>query len=71
MQTKIVIFVEGQSEQIFLRSMLSCLYDYNLLSFKCLRLYARKYKNVPYLYGDAANSKIHLGAVTFVRHKFH
>ena len=41
---KIVLFVEGQAEQIFIREMLLRRYDYdaNNLSIRCLRLVAEK-----------------------------
>jgi len=61
MQTKIAIFVEGQSEQIFLREILLrlFLYDVNLLSFECVKLHAGKNEKAHYPFGNSKTSKIH------------
>lgn len=40
--TKVAIFVEGQSEQIFIRHLLLRTMDCSKVSFSCLRLYAGK-----------------------------
>lgn len=56
---KIVLFVEGQAEQIFIREMLlrRYAYDTNNLGIRCLRLVAEKLESAEYDYGneDASN----------------
>lgn len=47
---KVAVFVEGQSEQIFVRSLLERTLDPGVLSFGCLRLYADRLSPVPYSY---------------------
>ena len=51
---KIVLFVEGQAEQIFIREMLLRRYDYdaNNLSIRCLRLVAEKLESAEFDYGN-------------------
>ena len=56
---KIVLCVEGQAEQIFIREMLLRRYDYkgNIVCIRCLRLIAEKLESAEYDYGkeDASN----------------
>ena len=44
MQKKITIFVEGLSEQIFLRNILPILYSPDLLSFVCIKFHKKNFK---------------------------
>lgn len=56
---KIVLFVEGQAEQIFIREMLlrRYVYDADLVCIRCLRLVAEQLESAEYDYGneDAPN----------------
>ena len=56
---KIVLFVEGQAEQIFIREMLlrHYVYDVNLVCIRCLQLISEQLESAEYDYGneDAPN----------------
>jgi hypothetical protein len=45
---KVAIFVEGQSELIFVRRFLPLVLGWDKISFECLELYASRMKPVPY-----------------------
>ena len=73
---KIAIFVEGQSEQIFVRDLLLKVFDNSKLSFHCVKLYADEMQKAPYHYNigqphvkvhflviDASNDKKVLSAI--------
>lgn len=47
---KVAVFVEGQSELIFLRNILFHLIDPSKFSFRCLRLHAEREHDVEYTY---------------------
>ncbi len=47
---KIAIFVEGQTELIFIRSILSHIIDPSKFSFRCFKLHAESLKDFPYSY---------------------
>lgn len=51
---KIVLFVEGQAEQIFIREMLlrRYAYDVNLVCIRCLRLISEQLESAEYDYGN-------------------
>jgi hypothetical protein len=55
---KIAIFTEGQSEQLFVRSLLTQIVEYSELSFECLSLYADQLQKVPFSY-KGGNAKLH------------
>lgn len=46
--SKVAIFVEGQSELIFIRHFLPLVLGWDKISFECLELYANKTKQVPH-----------------------
>lgn len=54
MKTKIAIFVEGQSEYIFVRDFLCCWYEYDaaMLGIECLALRSESFNEVPYPFGN-------------------
>jgi len=47
---RIAIFVEGQSEIIFLRKLIPLILGYDKISYKCLKLQANKFSEIPYNY---------------------
>ena len=49
---KIAVFVEGQSEQIFVRNLLYHLFDAGILSFNCFRLLAKRAHPPPYTFNN-------------------
>ena len=55
---KIAIFAEGQSESIFTRYLLGNIFDYNLISFECLKLHAGNFQPVPFKYNNP-NANLH------------
>jgi len=55
---KIAIFVEGQTEQVFIRHLVAQIIGYNDLSFNCKKLYGNCLQDVPYEYQNQ-NAKFH------------
>lgn len=55
---KIAIFTEGQTELIFVRSLLERVIDCGRLSFVCIKLHGDKEESVPYSY-RSPNPKVH------------
>ena len=55
---KIAIFAEGQTEQVFIRYLLSEIIGYSHLSFNCQKLYGNCVQDVPYQYTNK-NAKFH------------
>jgi len=47
---KVAIFVEGQSELIFVRRLLESIIDLNRLSYECFKLHNNDLRKVPYVY---------------------
>jgi len=47
---KVAVFVEGQSEQVFVKYLLHLLFGYENISFECFRLVADSMHIVPYKY---------------------
>ncbi|MBM4032596.1 MAG: DUF4276 family protein [Planctomycetes bacterium] len=51
---KIAVFVEGQSEQIFVRSLLQCALGHQPISFQCIQLAGDHDRQVPYSFLNPA-----------------
>ncbi|MCU0445788.1 MAG: DUF4276 family protein [Microscillaceae bacterium] len=59
---KIIIFVEGQSELIFVRQIILQIFNLEHISFDCFALDSKDYQQVPYPYPNK-NAKIHFEIV--------
>ena len=55
---KVAIFVEGQTEQIFVREFIIRTFNPAEISYTCLKLYQEKFQSVPYTY-KSPSSKLH------------
>lgn len=60
---KIAIFVEGQSELIFVRNLLYHLLDSTKFSFECFKLHANSQQEVPYEYNNP-HAEVHFQIIS-------
>lgn len=56
---KVVVFVEGQAEQIFVRELLLRYYDYNNVCIRCYQLVAEKTLSAKYDFGDESSDNLY------------